>query len=81
MGAVRTITHSVRRLPLCPYWRTPMPPQGSLAHPTMHKTAAASDAAPPRERGMRMTMERRDFLTASLVGLGGIVFASDLITE
>jgi plastocyanin/predicted phosphodiesterase len=28
---------------------------------------------------MKMTMERRQFLTASLAGLGGIVFASDLI--
>ena len=27
---------------------------------------------------MKMTMERRQFLTASLAGLGGIVFASDL---
>jgi hypothetical protein len=30
---------------------------------------------------MKTTMERRDFLTASLVGLGGIVFASDKVTE
>jgi hypothetical protein len=28
---------------------------------------------------MKTTMERREFLTASLVGLGGIVFASDLV--
>jgi hypothetical protein len=28
---------------------------------------------------MKTTMERRESLTASLVGLGGIVFASDLV--